>query len=111
MIHDPYGRKQRFHYKWDYATFTTGSSTNGIQTVLGTAVTSVGDANSDGLTDYAATVVSAGAFGAEWGSFAGVEYVETWKVSINSVPLPAAVWLLGSGLLGLAGVARRKKIA
>jgi hypothetical protein len=26
----------------------------------------------------------------------------------SSVPLPAAVWLLGSGLLGLAGVARRR---
>jgi hypothetical protein len=26
----------------------------------------------------------------------------------NAVPLPPAVWLLGSGLLGLAGVARRK---
>lgn len=26
----------------------------------------------------------------------------------NTVPLPAAVWLLGSGLLGLAGVGRRK---
>jgi hypothetical protein len=26
----------------------------------------------------------------------------------GTVPLPAAVWLLGSGLLGLAGVARRK---
>jgi hypothetical protein len=26
----------------------------------------------------------------------------------SAVPLPAAVWLLGSGLLGLAGVARRK---
>ena len=24
------------------------------------------------------------------------------------VPLPAAIWLLGSGLLGLAGVGRRK---
>ena len=27
----------------------------------------------------------------------------------NPVPLPAAVWLFGSGLLGLAGVARRKR--
>lgn len=27
---------------------------------------------------------------------------------INSVPVPAAVWLFGSGLLGLIGVARRK---
>jgi hypothetical protein len=29
----------------------------------------------------------------------------------NTVPLPAAVWLLGSGLLGLAGVGRRKNKA
>lgn len=28
----------------------------------------------------------------------------------NAVPLPPAVWLLGSGLLGLAGVARRKTL-
>jgi hypothetical protein len=28
-----------------------------------------------------------------------------------SVPLPAAVWLLGSGLLGLAGIGRRKPLA
>ncbi|MEA2079382.1 MAG: VPLPA-CTERM sorting domain-containing protein [Pseudomonadota bacterium] len=27
----------------------------------------------------------------------------------NLVPIPAAVWLFGSGLLGLVGVARRKK--
>jgi len=29
----------------------------------------------------------------------------------SPVPIPAAVWLLGSGLLGLAGVARRKSAA
>jgi len=29
--------------------------------------------------------------------------------TISSVPVPAAVWLFGSGLLGLAGVARRKR--
>lgn len=27
----------------------------------------------------------------------------------NPVPIPAAVWLFGSGLLGLAGIARRRK--
>ena len=29
----------------------------------------------------------------------------------NPVPVPAAVWLFGSGLMGLVGVARRKKAA
>jgi len=28
---------------------------------------------------------------------------------VSTVPIPAAVWLFGSGLLGLVGVARRKK--
>jgi len=31
--------------------------------------------------------------------------------SVTVVPIPAAVWLFGSGLLGLVGVARRKKTA
>jgi hypothetical protein len=26
------------------------------------------------------------------------------------IPVPAAVWLFGSGLLGLVGVARRRKL-
>jgi len=30
---------------------------------------------------------------------------------VNPVPVPAAVWLFGSGLLGLAGIARRKNAA
>jgi hypothetical protein len=32
-------------------------------------------------------------------------------VLISAVPVPAAVWLFGSGLIGLAGMARRKKSA
>ena len=32
-------------------------------------------------------------------------------VNIAAVPIPAAVWLFGSGLLGLIGIARRKKTA
>ncbi len=34
----------------------------------------------------------------------------TWNTfNLTPVPVPAAVWLFGSGLLGLAGVARRKR--
>jgi len=29
---------------------------------------------------------------------------------VNPVPIPSAVWLFGSGLIGLIGVARRKKV-
>jgi len=31
------------------------------------------------------------------------------NLTFNAVPVPAAVWLFGSGLIGLIGVARRKK--
>jgi hypothetical protein len=34
--------------------------------------------------------------------------VQSGDVSAARVPVPAAVWLFGSGLLGLIGVARRK---
>ena len=32
-----------------------------------------------------------------------------WSNNISAVPVPAAVWLFGSGLIGLIGIARRKK--
>ena len=40
-----------------------------------------------------------------------LEYVPTISFSleqVGSVPVPAAVWLFGSGLVGLIGLARRK---
>ena len=30
--------------------------------------------------------------------------------SVTPIPLPAALWLFGAGLLGLVGIARRKKV-
>jgi hypothetical protein len=39
---------------------------------------------------------------------------QDWKLTITTsgavVPLPAAVWLFGSGILGLVGVARRRNV-
>ena len=43
------------------------------------------------------------------GPFAGQH--ATFEGEVSAVPVPAAVWLFGSGLLGLVGVARRKKQA
>ncbi|MDH5765692.1 MAG: VPLPA-CTERM sorting domain-containing protein [Gammaproteobacteria bacterium] len=34
-----------------------------------------------------------------------------WTMDVQAVPVPAAVWLFGSGLVGLAGIARRRKAA
>jgi hypothetical protein len=33
------------------------------------------------------------------------------NIVVSAVPVPAAFWLFGSGLIGLIGVARRKKAA
>ena len=57
--------------------------------------------------DYSAVVPS--------GGFSGVAYQLHLSGTIGTappaVPVPAAVWLFGSGLLGLVGVARRRKAA
>ena len=55
--------------------------------------------------------IFAGAHG-DWQDGAGqsilnVNYVGA-QVNVNAVPVPAAVWLFGSGLIGLVGIARRK---
>ena len=45
------------------------------------------------------------------GAFAGVAYQLHMNGTVSAIPVPAAVWLFGSGLLGLVGVARRRKAA
>ncbi|VAW69622.1 hypothetical protein MNBD_GAMMA09-3373 [hydrothermal vent metagenome] len=40
--------------------------------------------------------------------FAGMAYTLQLEGRISAVPVPAAVWLFGSGLLGLAGFLRRR---
>ncbi len=57
-------------------------------------VTELRDANGVLITDF--TAVSA---------TSGFDYANAY---VSAVPVPAAAWLMGSGLLGLVGVARRK---
>ena len=53
--------------------------------------------------------------GCPYGFYENIEYIdETMTIigsvdSVSIVPVPAAIWLFGSGLIGLIGVARRKK--
>ena len=39
----------------------------------------------------------------------GAIFLDNASLEVSAVPVPAAVWLFGSGLLGLVGVARRRK--
>jgi hypothetical protein len=41
----------------------------------------------------------------------GTMKLKTTGLALTTVPVPAAAWLFGSGLLGLAGIARRRKTA
>ena len=44
--------------------------------------------------------------------FWGSDFIGEWNYAeLTPVPVPAAVWLFGSGLIGLIGVARRKSNA
>ena len=45
------------------------------------------------------------------GKDAQQEYIfgDSFTIGVSAVPIPAAVWLFASGLLGLVGMARRKK--
>ena len=44
-------------------------------------------------------------------SFGGLKQIKRIEVSgLTPVPVPATLWLLGSGLIGLIGLARRKRV-
>jgi hypothetical protein len=73
----------------------------------------------DGLNIGGVGVSVVNGFGNDIGSlsFSGIinEFAiggqELWIDNINAVPVPAAVWLFASGLVGLIGVSRRRYLA
>jgi len=62
-------------------------------------------ATQSGATGWDADVMSR-----DFVTFQGNEGVGSYLVRTTVVPVPAAVWLFGSGLIGLAALARRKEV-
>jgi hypothetical protein len=74
--------------------FVLGISTDGVNFIADNGATTYGNGN--------AATVYFNIPGANGGSVLAVDVVP-------AVPVPAAAWLFGSGLLGLVGVARRRR--
>lgn len=71
---------------------------------------SIVDQTADLLTLEGSGFLSGNAFditGVNW-TFSASAVGTSYSMTMTAVPVPAAVWLFGSGLLGLIGVARRK---
>lgn len=98
----------------EYEGFTSGSDSN-LDPVTGLVSLTLAGSNlvDNGDGTYSALLVSVGNVGAGWGSFDGTPYSEVYSVTVEAsvIPVPAAAWLFGSGLLGLVGIARRRKSA
>jgi hypothetical protein len=61
------------------------------------------------IADAAVVSLGANSYSVTFGT--GANVIEVDVQIIPPVPVPAAVWLFASGLLGLVGIARRKKAA
>jgi len=102
-------------------TFTGYTGYNSVTTVPPTAES--GTASTTTLGIFELTINLADTFGSGFGTFSGVQlqitgadgnggFYDAAPSLIGTtavVPVPAAVWLFGSGLLGLVGVVRRRK--
>ena len=94
-------------------TFTdTGTSYDGNMTFSWSAnpsipVFSSWDVDDGGTAGTATVTVNSATILATSSAFPG--FHPFFAGSLTQVPVPAAVWLMGSGLIGLVGVARRRR--
>ena len=66
----------------------------------------------NGFTAYLFNGISGFPSSGSWSGLSsnpGVSHIQVLARGVAEVPIPAAAWLFGSGLIGLAGIARRKK--
>jgi len=101
-------------YNWTPFTTGTSSITAGQLATDATFENSItGSAlTSDGNGGWNGELVATAIMGEGMSLFTGSPYSEVWNINItavSSVPVPTAIWLFGSGLLGLVGFAKRKK--
>lgn len=96
-----------------WSPFTTLSASVRGTTINGAGIAPLGDQDGDGLLDYSAILVSAWESGSAWGPYiTGIPYLEVYNIRIEAaqpVPVPPAIWLFGSGLVGLTALAKRRK--
>jgi hypothetical protein len=69
----------------------------------------IGSEQYDAVVSTGALCTNGGPHCGPWTSLTGTDFA--FLIDTTAIPIPAAVWLFGSGLLGLIGIARRKKAA
>ncbi len=103
----------------DGTWFQTGYSSQSVFYVEahltdGTVVTAQGDANLNTPMDFLTVYATANTFIDyivlhDSGNYWLIDDISGDTTGVNTVPLPAAVWLFGSGLVGLLASRRKKK--
>jgi hypothetical protein len=93
-----------------------GASGAGSTNLYGQGADSAGVGLGQSATLYGATANGTNASGStgvlQTYNFGSIEVTANGTLeAVTAVPLPAAVWLFGSGLLGLAGIGRRRSAA